>query len=390
MPDIKIGKEIKMNSRKNIKILILIIILTLFNACAKKEQSIQTIQEEKENTMSIANTSEEARRNVSKNPFGLVYEGAITENEKGKVNIIPVSYKIRENKIAANVYTPANFDSNQKYPAIVVAHPNGGVKEQVAGLYAQRLAELGYITIAFDAAYQGGSEGLPRNIDTPANRVEDIRAAANFLSTFNGADVDRLGVLGICGGGGYTIKASQTDKRLKAVATISMFNSGLVRRNGFLNSQIDSIQARLKEASDARQKEVLTGEVDYTGSAPTKLPEEELSKITTDLYREGAIYYGDTHAHPNSTFAYTTSSLLDLMSFDATDNVELINQPLLMIVGDNADTKYMSEEVFAKASGTQNKELYELKNATHIQTYFRADLVDEAVKKLEEFYKNNL
>lgn len=390
MPDIKIGKEIKMNSRKNIKILILIIILTLFNACAKKEQSIQTIQEEKENTMSIANTSEEARRNVSKNPFGLVYEGAITENEKGKVNIIPVSYKIRENKIAANVYTPANFDSNQKYPAIVVAHPNGGVKEQVAGLYAQRLAELGYITIAFDAAYQGGSEGLPRNIDTPANRVEDIRAAANFLSTFNGVDVDRLGVLGICGGGGYTIKASQTDKRLKAVATISMFNSGLVRRNGFLNSQIDSIQARLKEASDSRQKEVLTGEVDYTGSAPTKLPEEELSKITTDLYREGAIYYGDTHAHPNSTFAYTTSSLLDLMSFDATDNVELINQPLLMIVGDNADTKYMSEEVFAKASGTQNKELYELKNATHIQTYFRADLVDEAVKKLEEFYKNNL
>lgn len=373
---------------KIIKNLILIIILTLFNACDKKEQSIQ--KQEKEKIMSIANSSDEARINASKNPFGLVYEGAITENEKGKVNIIPVSYKIRENKIVANIYTPADFDSNQKYPAIVVAHPNGGVKEQVAGLYAQRLAELGYITIAFDAAYQGGSEGLPRNIDIPSNRVEDIRAAANFLSTFNGVDIDRLGVLGICGGGGYTLKASQTDKRFKAVATISMFNSGLVRRNGFLNSQIDSVQARLKEASDARQKEVLTGEVIYTGSAPNKLTEEELSKITTDLYREGAIYYGDTHAHPNSTFAYTTSSLLDLMSFDATDNIELINQPLLMIVGDNADTKYMSDEAFAKASGTQNKELYELKNATHIQTYFRKDLVDEAVKKLEEFYKNNL
>lgn len=373
---------------KIIKNLILIIILTLFNACDKKEQSIQ--KQEKEKIMSIANSSDEARINASKNPFGLVYEGAITENEKGKVNIIPVSYKIRENKIVANIYTPADFDSNQKYPAIVVAHPNGGVKEQVSGLYAQRLAELGYITIAFDAAYQGGSEGLPRNIDIPSNRVEDIRAAANFLSTFNGADIDRLGVLGICGGGGYTLKASQTDKRFKAVATISMFNSGLVRRNGFLNSQIDSIQERLKEASDARQKEVLTGEVIYMGSAPNKLTEEELSKITTDLYREGAIYYGDTHAHPNSTFAYTTSSLLDLMSFDATDNIELINQPLLMIVGDNADTKYMSDEAFAKASGTQNKELYELKNATHIQTYFRKDLVDEAVKKLEEFYKNNL
>lgn len=373
---------------KIIKNLILIIILTLFNACDKKEQSIQ--KQEKEKIIGIANSSDEARINASKNPFGLVYEGAITENEKGKVNIIPVSYKIRENKIVANIYSPADFDSNKKYPAIVVAHPNGGVKEQVAGLYAQRLAELGYITIAFDAAYQGGSEGLPRNIDIPSNRVEDIRAAANFLSTFNGVDIDRLGVLGICGGGGYTLKASQTDKRFKAVATISMFNSVLVRRNGFLNSQIDSVQARLKEASDARQKEVLTGEVIYTGSAPNKLTEEELSKITTDLYREGAIYYGDTHAHPNSTFVYTTSSLLDLMSFDATDNIELINQPLLMIVGDNADTKYMSDEAFAKASGTQNKELYELKNATHIQTYFRKDLVDEAVKKLEEFYKNNL
>lgn len=383
-----------MNSIKNIKILIIlfIIVLTALNSCAKKEQSTKekSIQNKEDTMNAIANPSEEAKRNVSKNPFGLVYKGAITENKNGEVNIKPVSYKIRENKIVANIYTPANFDSNKKYPAIVVAHPNGGVKEQVAGLYAQRLAKLGYITIVFDAAYQGGSEGLPRNVDIPANRVEDIRAAADFLSTFDGVDIDRLGVLGICGGGGYTIKAAQSDKRFKAVATLSMFDSGLVRRNGFLDSQIDTIQDRLKEASDSRQKEVLTGEVNYTSSAPSKLSEEELSKISTDLYREGMIYYGDTHAHSNSTFAYTTSSLLDLMSFDATNNVELINQPLLMIVGDNADTKYMSERVFERASGTKNKELYQLKNATHIQTYFREDLVDEAVKKLEEFYKNNL
>lgn len=383
-----------MNSIKNIKILIIlfIIVLTALNSCAKKEQSTKekSIQNKEDTMNTIANPSEEAKRNVSKNPFGLVYKGSITENKNGEVNIKPVSYKIRENKIVANIYTPANFDSNKKYPAIVVAHPNGGVKEQVAGLYAQRLAKLGYITIVFDAAYQGGSEGLPRNVDIPANRVEDIRAAADFLSTFDGVDIDRLGVLGICGGGGYTIKAAQSDKRFKAVATLSMFDSGLVRRNGFLDSQIDTIQDRLKEASDSRQKEVLTGEVNYTSSAPSKLSEEELSKISTDLYREGMIYYGDTHAHPNSTFAYTTSSLLDLMSFDATNNVELINQPLLMIVGDNADTKYMSERVFERASGTKNKELYQLKNATHIQTYFREDLVDEAVKKLEEFYKNNL
>ena len=199
------------------------------------------------------------------NPFTLTYDGAITENVQGKVNIQPVKYQLNGLTIAANVYTPANFDPNKKYPAIVVAHPNGGVKEQVAGLYAQKLAEQGYITIAFDAAYQGGSGGEPRYVDKPANRIEDIRGAADFISQFKGVDANRIGLLGICGGGGYSIKAAETDKRFKSVATISMFNSGDARRNGFMRSQTNNIQERLKQASDARAQEAAGGEILYAG-----------------------------------------------------------------------------------------------------------------------------
>ena len=271
------------------------------------------------------------------NPFGLVYKGAIMENVKGKVNIHPVTYTLNGLKIAANVYTPAGYEATKKYPAVVVAHPNGGVKEQVAGLYAQRLAEKGYITITADASYQGASEGTPRNVDKPFYRTEDIHGMADYISAYPGVDANRIGALGICGGGGYTLNAAKSDKRFKAVATLSMFNSGQVRRNGFMNTQLDSIQTRLKEASDARAKEVATGEIGYSGNVDfDALTDESISKIPTDLYREGMMYYGKTHRHPNSTFRYTTSSLMELMSWDATDNIELINAPLLIMAGEKA------------------------------------------------------
>lgn len=196
---------------------------------------------------------------------------------------------------------------------------------------------------------------------------------------------------GFAAGGGYTLNAAKSDKRFAAVATLSMFNTGQVRRNGYMNAQTDSIQARLKEASDARAKEAATGEIGYSGNVDfDALMEESIGRIPVDLYREGMMYYGKTHRHPNSTFRYTTASLMELMSWDAMDHIELIDAPLLLIAGEKADSRYMSEEALEKATGTKDRELFIIPGATHIQTYYVPEYVDQAVARLVAFYGRNL
>ena len=163
-----------------------------------------------------------------------------------------------------------------------------------------------------------------------------------------------------------------------------MFNTGLVRRMGYMNSAADTVQERLKAASDAHAAEMLKGEAALSGTVDfDAISPEEAAKIPNDLYREGLEYYGRTHRHPNATFSYTTSSLMDLMTWDATDQIELI-------AGSKADSLYMAQDAFAKASGTSDKELYGIPGATHIKTYYVPEYVDQEVAKLSEFFGRTL
>ncbi|MBQ6099448.1 MAG: alpha/beta hydrolase [Methanobrevibacter sp.] len=326
------------------------------------------------------------------NKFGLVYNGAIEENIEGKVNIKPVNYEVSNVKVSGNLYLPSEFDESKKYSAISVAHPNGGCKEQVAGLYAQKLAELGYVTLASDARYQGASEGEPRNRDYPENRIEDVSGMVDYLTSLDFVDTNKIGSLGICGGAGYTLASAQQDKRIKAVAVLSMFNTGRVRRNGFLDSDISGIGERLQKGAEARNK-LLKGEVIYEGDNP-EMTEEETRKMMESLpeglYRDGVEYYGITHKHPNSNSRFTTESLPKVMAFDVDDRMDLITQPLLMMAGSSADTKYMTDSAFEKAINAENKELFLIDGASHIQTYWVDEYIIQVTDKLEEFFKSNL
>lgn len=176
----------------------------------------------------------------------MLYETHYKEGKK-------VFFKKFDLKIAGLLFLPDNFDESKKYPAIVVTHPGGGVKEQCSSLYAWNLARNGYVALAFDASHQGESEGMPRCLEDPTSRVEDIRSAVDYLTSLKYVDVERIGAMGICAGGGYTINAIQTEFRIKAAAGISTWDVGDSAKNGFPGVDIpDFMHKLLKEVADAR------------------------------------------------------------------------------------------------------------------------------------------
>ena len=303
------------------------------------------------------------------------------------VRVQKVAFPNRQITVVGNIYFPSHFDSSKNYPAIVVGHPAGGVKEQVAGLYAEKLAEKGFITLAFDASYQGESGGTPRFLEDPAIRSEDFRAAADYMTNRSDVNAARLGVLGICGGGGFAIKAAQTEHRFKAVATVSMVDLGRLRRDGLNGVLKPRMQERLDEVGRQRTREAKGEPVKYVNYVANT--EEEAKKYDSKMYQQGYEYYRVSHLHPNSQNKYALTSLDKLMAFTALDHVEMISpRPLLVIAGSEAESYYFSREAYEKAK--EPRELYPIAGASHMELYYMPEYVNQVANKLIDFFQKKL
>jgi fermentation-respiration switch protein FrsA (DUF1100 family) len=299
-----------------------------------------------------------------------------------------VTFQNKGNTVAGNLFKPADFEQGTKYPAIVVTHPFGAVKEQVPTTYAELLAAQGFITLVFDASYQGESGGEPHFSELPAVRVEDIRCAVDFLSIHPDVDEDRIGALGICAGGGYTVNAAQTELRIKAVAGVSTFDLGSARREG-VGGGISREQriATLEEVGRQRTREARGEETRYFSLVPES-PQDALNN-PSDLYREGYVYYGQVAPHPRAMDRFVFSTLSAQQQFFPFQEIEMISpRPLLLIAGSKADTLYFSQNAYDKAK--EPKELHLVDAATHIDLYYKPDYVPQVAGKLTEFFAKNL
>jgi fermentation-respiration switch protein FrsA (DUF1100 family) len=314
---------------------------------------------------------------------------SIIKNTLSKPLVKNVTFRSNGLNLSAHLYLPVEAgSSNKPAPAIVVGHPGSGVKEQTAALYANLLVEKGFVVLAFDAAHQGESEGSPRGLEDPAQRVEDIKSAVSFLTTAKEVDADKIGVLGICASGGYGLTAAATDHRIKAIATVSAADMGRQLRSGGDGKQNPSvIQTMLDAAAAARTEEAKGKEA---GSFPIFPENEAKAKGMGAHVFEGWEYYcTDRGQHPRSAKTFTWNSVDRIAAFDAFRFVNLIApRPLLMIAGSVAETLWMTIEAYEIAN--EPKEVFLINDASHVALYDKKEFVTPAIFKLLEFFRSNL
>ncbi|MGE8382273.1 MAG: alpha/beta hydrolase [Pseudomonas putida] len=289
-----------------------------------------------------------------------------------------------------NLFLPKKQDVNAKHPAIIVGHPMGAVKEQSSNLYAQKLAEQGFVTLAIDLSFWGESDGRPRNLVSPDIYAEDFSAAVDYLGSQGFVDRNRIGVLGICGSGSFAISGAKIDPRLKAIATVSMYDMGGANRNGLKHAvTIEQRKQAIAEAAAQRDVEFAGGETRYTSGTVDQLTENSnaIEREFYDFYRTPRGEFTPEGLSPLLTTHPTLTSNVRFMNFYPFNDIETISpRAMLFIAGENAHSREFSEEAYRLAG--QPKELVIVPDAGHVDLYDRVDLIP--FSKLTSFFQTNL
>src|SRR5436305_4132636 len=308
-----------------------------------------------------------------------------------KVTAQKVTFRNQYNMtVAGNLFIPKNLSQSVKNPAIVVDHPMGAVKEQSANLYAQKLADQGFVTLSLDLSFWGESEGQPRNAVLPDVDADDFIAGVDFLGTRPFVDRSRIGVLGICGSGSFVISAAKIDPRMKAIATVSMYDMGGVNRNGLKHSlTLEQRKKILKEAAEQRYVEFTGGKTKYTSGTCHELNEniDAIQREFYDFYRTPRGEFTPKGSSPKLTTHPTLSSNVKFMNFYPFADIETVSpRPMLFIAGENAHSREFSEEAYRLAG--EPKELLIVPGAGHVDLYDRVQLIP--FEKLTSFFTEHL
>lgn len=299
----------------------------------------------------------------------------------------PNQYKM---KVAGTMFTPISPMPNGGYPAIVVGHPMGAVKEQSALLYAQKMVDAGFVTLAVDLPFWGDSEGEPRNAVSPDMYAEAFSAAVDYLGTRSFVNRNEIGVIGICGSGSFAISAAKIDPRLKAIATVSMYNMGNANRHGLHKSlTIEQRKAIIAKAAERRYAEFEGATPELTGGTADNWSDslDPVQKEFYAFYRTPRGQYTPDGAIPKTTTHPTLTSNVKFMNFYPFEDIETISpRPMLFITGSEAHSREFSEDAYSRAA--EPKELVVIPGAGHVDLYDRTDLIP--FQKLIDFFKKNL
>ena len=311
-----------------------------------------------------------------------------------KVNVQRVEFKNRFGiTLVGDLYSPKGVNegvnANKKLAAIAISGPFGAVKEQSSGLYAQTLAERGFVTLAFDPSYTGESSGTPRNVASPDINTEDFSAAVDYLSNNKNVDADKIGILGICGFGGFAINAAAMDTRIKATTAITMYDMTRVSAKGYNDSVDENARYEMKQnLNKQRTEDYKKGTYAKADGLPEKLTgnEPQFVKDYWDYYKTKRGFHSRSI---NSNGNWNMTSSLSLINQPILQYSSEIRTPVLVVHGENAHSRYFGEDAFKKLKG-DNKELLIVKGANHVDLYDGGDKNAIPFDKIESFYKENL